>query len=205
MKVLLFNGSPKKNGSTYRSLAVVADQLEQAGIQTEILWVGGQAVRGCVDCGYCREHRGECAIRSDLVNECIQKVNQADGIVIGSPVYYGGVNGTMKAFLDRLFFAGAQVRHKVGAAVVSLRRSGGLATFQELNNYFALTEMLVVPSVYFNVIHATWEGDHSQDQEGVQIMQSLGKNMAWLLQVLEQGKEIPLPDTALSVRTDFIH
>lgn len=204
LKVLLFNGSPKKHGSTARSLALVAEELEKAGVQTKLIQVGGQPVRGCLDCGCCREHHGECAVKTDLVNECIGLVNEADGIVIGSPVYYGGVNGTMKAFLDRLFFAGADVRHKVGAAVVSLRRSGGLATFQELNNYFALTEMVMVPSVYFNVIHGSWDGDHSQDKEGVDIMKSVGKNMAWLLRVLEQGREIPLPDTANRARTDFI-
>ena len=198
MKTLAFNGSPNQEGNTFHALKMVTAELEKAGIETEIIQVGNKAIRGCIACNQCIKNQNEqCVLAGDEVNEWIQKMKHADGIILGSPVHYAAVAGTMKSFLDRAFYVtGANdtmLRHKVGAAVVAVRRSGGLPTFNQLNNFLCYSEMLIPTSNYWNVIHGTRPGEVTQDAEGTQIMRVLGKNMAWLMNLVENGKGTLIP------------
>lgn len=211
MKVVAFNGSPNKEGNTWHALKMVTAELEREGIETEIIHVGNKAIRGCIACYKCVKTRNEqCAITGDDVNVWIQKMKQADGIILGSPVHYSAIGGTMKSFLDRAFFVtgvnDAMLRHKVGASVVAVRRSGGLPTFDQLNNFLNYAEMLLPTSNYWNVIHGRTPGEVVQDLEGVQIMRVLGKNMAWLLKLVEHGKgTITPPEREAKTFFSFIH
>jgi len=210
MKVIAFNGSPHKEGNTYHALKMVCDELEKSGIETQIISVGNKNVRGCMACNKCVKNRDEkCVILTDDVNDWIQHMKDADGFLFGSPVHYSSLGANMKAFLDRAFYvAGANksmFRHKVGASVVAVRRSGGLPTFNELNNYLLYAEMMIPASNYWNVIHGTKPGEVVHDEEGVQIMQVLGRNMAYLLQLMEKGKEfVVAPEMPRKVYTNFI-
>jgi multimeric flavodoxin WrbA len=210
MKVVAFNGSPNKNGNTWHAIKMVADELEKEGIATEIIHVGNKAVRGCLACGQCVKKKNEQCIQSeDPVNEWIQLMKEADGILIGSPVHYSAIAGTMKSFLDRAFYVsgvnGSLLRHKVGASVVAVRRSGGIPTFNQLNNFLYYSEMLLPSSNYWNVIHGTRPGEATQDEEGKQIMRTLGKNMAWLMKLVENGKgTIAPPEREGKVYMNFI-
>jgi len=210
MKVVAFNGSPKKEGNTYHALQLVCEQLEANGIETEIVQVGNKGVKGCTACGHCGKSRDEkCVIKNDDVNLWIQKMKEADGILLGSPVHYASLGANMKSFLDRAFYVsgmnGAMFRHKVGASVVAVRRSGGLPTFNELNNYLNYSEMMIPTSNYWNVIHGTTPGEVLQDKEGVQIMQVLGKNMAYLMKLMENGKgKVEAPVQEKKVYTNFV-
>ncbi|ABB13827.1 flavodoxin family protein [Carboxydothermus hydrogenoformans] len=209
MKVVAFNGSPRANGNTYQALKLVLAELEKEGIEGEIIQVGDKVIRGCLACGKCVRNKNErCAI-DDEVNDWIQKMKEADGIILGSPVHYSGITATMKAFLDRAFYVasanGGLFRHKVGAAVVAVRRSGGVAAFDQLNHYLHYAEMFIPVSNYWNVIHGTKPGEALQDEEGVQIMRVLGKNMAYLLKLIAKGKgEIEAPEKESKVYTNFI-
>lgn len=205
MKVAAFNGSPRKEGNTYQAIKIVTDELEKAGIETEIIQVGHKAVRGCIACGKCIENKDEkCSLTGDDVNEWIQKIKNADGVIFGSPVHYAGLGATMKAFLDRAFYVstanGGLFRHKVGAAVAALRRSGGVSTFDQLNHYIAYAEMLMPTANYWSVIHGSAPGEALQDEEGVQIMRVLGKNMAWLLKLVENGRGV-VEEPAMETKT----
>jgi multimeric flavodoxin WrbA len=210
MKVTAFNGSPKREGNTCHALRLVAAELEREGIETEIVQVGNKSIRGCIACGQCETNKDErCVLAGDEVNEWIQKMKHSDGILLGSPVYYSAMAGTMKAFLDRAFYvAGANdgmLRHKVGAAVAAVRRSGGLPTFNQLNNYLAYSEILIPASNYWNVIHGTLPGEALRDEEGVQIMRVLGRNMAWLMKLVEHGRgRIAEPEREPKIFTNFI-
>jgi len=210
MKVTAFNGSPNGEGNTYHALRLVAAELEREGIETEIVQVGHASIRGCIACGMCETNKDErCVLSGDEVNGWIQKMKHADGIILGSPVYYSALAGTMKSFLDRAFYvAGANeglLRHKVGAAVAAARRSGGLPTFNQLNNYLAYSEMLIPTSNYWNVIHGTLPGEALKDEEGVQIMRVLGRNMAWLMKLVEHGRgRIAAPEREAKIFTNFI-
>ncbi len=210
MKVIAFNGSPNKEGNTYQAIKLVTDELENEGIKTEIIQVGNKSIRGCTACGKCIASKNEeCVLPGDEVNEWIQKMKNAEGIIFGSPVHFSSIGATMKAFLDRTFYvAGINngiFRHKVGAAVVAVRRSGGIPAFSQLNNYLCYSEMFIPTSNYWNVIHGTRPGDALQDKEGVQIMRVLGKNMAWLMKIIENGKEmIKAPDNENKIFTNFI-
>lgn len=210
MKVVAFNGSPNKEGNTYHAIRLVAAELEKEGIETEIVQVGDKAIRGCIACYQCMKNQNEqCAMKGDEVNEWVQKMKGADAIILGSPVYYSAINGTMKSFLDRAFFVagvnGGLLRHKVGAAVVAVRRSGGLPTFDQLNHFLNYSEMLLATSNYWNVIHGRTPGEALQDEEGVQIMRVLGKNMSWLLKLVQNGKGVvPAPEREGKVFTHFI-
>jgi multimeric flavodoxin WrbA len=205
MKVIAFNGSPHKDGTVYAGIRAMGEELEKEGIEVELVHAGGKAVRGCVDCGKCRT-LGKCVFDDDMVNECRGKVNEADGIILGSPVYYGGVAGAFKSFLDRLFFPGTSLRYKAGATVVSLRRSGGIGVFHQLNNYLNLAQVIITPSIYWNVIHGNNAQELLQDEEGLNIMRVTGRNMAWLLRILSLGKQnCPYPEAAPRVMTNFIH
>ncbi|TLX72791.1 flavodoxin family protein [Labilibacter sediminis] len=210
MKVVAFNGSPKAEGNTFHALKLVCDILEQEGIETEIITVGNKRTSGCIACNHCIKTKDErCVIKTDHVNNSIQKMKEADGILLGTPVHYASMGGNMKSFLDRAFYVsgmnGNLFRHKVGASVVAVRRSGGLPAFNELNNYLNYSEMLIPTSNYWNVIHGTTPGQVLKDAEGVQIMETLGKNMAYLLKLKELGKgKIEPPAMAKKVYTNFI-
>lgn len=210
MKVVAFNGSPKKEGNTYQAIKMVAEELEKEGIEVEIVHVGNKIIRGCIACNGCVKNQNEkCVINNDQVNEWIQKMKEADGIILGSPVHYSAIGATMKAFLDRAFYVttvnNSMLRHKVGAAVVAVRRSGGVPTFEQLNNYINYSEMLMPTSNYWNVIHGTAPGEVNEDKEGQQIMRILGKNMAWLMGLVEFGKgKIPEPEVEGKIFTNFV-
>lgn len=193
MKVVAFNGSPHKKGNTYNAIETVSKELEKEGIEVEIVHVGNKAIRGCIACGGCSRNQNErCVLDKDEVNEWIQKMKEADGIILGSPVYYSAIAGTMKSFLDRAFYVassnGGMFRHKFGASVVAVRRSGGIPVFDQLNNYINYSEMIMPTSNYWNVAYGTAPGEVTQDEEGMQIMRVLGKNMAWMMKVVEAGK-----------------
>jgi multimeric flavodoxin WrbA len=209
MKVVAFNGSPNKEGNTYHAIKGVVAELEKEGIETEIVHVGNKVIRGCLACGQCVKNRNEMCGIDDDVNGWVQKMKGADGIILGSPVHYSAMAGTMKSFLDRAFYVASvnngMLRHKVGASVVAVRRSGGLPTFDQLNNFLLYSEMLLPTSNYWNVIHGTRPGEAVQDEEGVQIMRVLGKNMAWLLKLVEHGKgSVTPPEREAKIFTNFI-
>jgi multimeric flavodoxin WrbA len=196
MKVIAINGSPKSKGNTNLSLCVLGNELEAAGIEFEIVHVGHLNIHGCIACGKCIDNRdGKCTISEDDFNSHLPKITTADGLVIGSPVYYSGIAGTMKCFLDRLFYVsganGNFFRHKVGAAVVAVRRSGGSSTLDGLNHYLNYAEMIIATSNYWNIIHGRTPGEALQDKEGVQVMRVLGKNMAWLMMMQEASRLTP--------------
>lgn len=207
MKVVAINGSPKAEGNTYHALKLVAEELEKEGIYTEIVHIGNKNIRGCIACGGCAQNKNEKCVINDEVNEMIKIMKAADGIIIGSPVYYASIAGTMKCFLDRAFYTasanGGLFRHKVGASVVAVRRSGEVATFDHLNHYFTLGEMFMASSNYWNVIHGKLPGEVLQDEEGVQIMRILGKNMAFLMKSIAQNKD-NLPEKETKIMTNFI-
>ncbi|MBR0575158.1 flavodoxin family protein [Proteiniclasticum sp. BAD-10] len=210
MKVIAFNGSPKKEGNTAQALKVVLAEMEKAGIETEIIHVGAKELRQCTACGMCARNKNEeCILNQDDVNLWIQKMKEADGILLGSPVHYSGISASMKAFLDRAFYVASNnaglFRHKVGASLAVVRRSGGVPAFDALNRYIQYSEMIMPSSNYWNVIHGTRPGDIHSDEEGLQILRVLGKNMTWLLQVLEEGKKkYPAPEREKKAVTNFI-
>lgn len=188
MNVLLVNGSPHPKGCTWTALNEAARQLEKNGVQTTLLQVGSKAVRGCIACGKCRE-TGYCIFKDDPVNEGIDLLRAADGLIVGSPVYYAGPNATLCAFLDRVFFLkAAPYAFKPAACVVSCRRGGASASFDRLNKYFTIARMPVVASQYWNSIHGNTPEEAAQDAEGLQTMRTLGDNMAWLLKCIAAGK-----------------
>ena len=188
MNVLLLNGSPNAHGCTYTALSEVARTLEENGIGTEIIHVGNKAIRGCIGCRKCKTD-GKCVF-NDLVNEVAPKFAACDGIVIGSPVYFASANGTLVSFVDRLFYSTpGDKTMKVGAAVVSARRGGNSATFDELNKYFTISGMPVAASQYWNMVHGYSADDVRKDKEGMQTMRVLGRNMAFLIKSIALGKE----------------
>ncbi|MCD8088127.1 MAG: flavodoxin family protein [Oscillospiraceae bacterium] len=204
MKVLLINGSPHGKGCTARALREVADTLEQQGLETVTIQVGNQDVRGCIACGSCAR-TGRCVF-DDVVNEAAELFARCDGLVVGSPVYYASANGTLISFLDRLFYStDFDKTMKVGAAVVSARRGGCSATFDELNKYFTISGMPVASSQYWNSVHGFTAEDVEKDQEGLQVMRALGRNMAFLIKSIALGRETyGLPEKEPRVATNFI-
>ncbi|MBQ6402153.1 MAG: flavodoxin family protein [Firmicutes bacterium] len=187
-KVLLLNGSPHEKGCTHRALLEVMAALHAEGIETELMQIGGDKVPGCMACGFCSENRR--CVFDDKVNEAAAILREADGLVIGSPVYYGSPNGTALAFMDRLFYSGGFKKHmKVGAAVVSCRRGGNTASFDALNKYFTISGMPVVSSTYWNQVHGFTAADVEKDLEGLQIMRNLGRNMAFMIRAIAAEKE----------------
>ena len=205
MKILLINGSPKKEGNTFIALSEVQKTLETEGIETELIHIGHKAIHGCIACGKCRE-LGRCAF-DDCVNEVAAKLNDADGIVIGSPVYYASPAGTLLSFLDRLFYSVPfDLSMKVGAAVAVARRGGTTATFDVLNKYFTINNMPVVSSQYWNNVHGRVPGEAQQDAEGLQTMRQLARNMSFLVKSIHLGKEkFGLPKHEERIATNFIH
>ena len=204
MNVLLIIGSPHKDGCTFTALNEVAKTLNTEGIDTEIIHVGNKDIRGCIACRRCAQI-GKCVF-DDLVNETAPKFAACDGIVIGSPVYYASANGTLISFLDRLFFStGFDKTMKVGASVVSCRRAGNTATFDELNKYFTISNMPIASSQYWNLIHGGCAAEAQQDLEGLQTMRTLGRNMAFLIKSIRLGKEqFGLPEKEPGIFTNFI-
>ena len=188
-KVLLINGSPRANGCTATALQEMISVFREEGIETELIHVGNKAVRGCIACGSC-ERLGKCVFNDDLVNETALKFEEADGLVVGSPVYYGSPNGTVLSFLDRLFYSTSFSKHlKVGAAVVSCRRGGNTASFDVLNKYFSISGMPVATSTYWNQIHGFTAEDAKKDLEGLQTMRNLARNMAFMIRAIKDAKE----------------
>lgn len=200
-KVLLINGSPHQFGCTYTALRETADTLEKNGVETEILYLGTKPIAGCIACAKCHES-GRCVF-DDGVNQLLERLDEFQGIVIGSPVYYAGPAGQLCAFLDRLFYCGEnRMAGKLASAVVSCRRGGATAAFDRLNKYFTISSMQVVGSQYWNQIHGRTAEDAKKDLEGLQTMRTLGQNMAWMLKNMENGAEHPEYENRL--RTDFI-
>ena len=204
MKVLMLNGSPRKEGNTFIALREMEEIFHQEGIETEIVPVGNQAVRGCVACYYCKEN-GKCVF-DDLVNETAPKLEACDGLVVASPVYFGSANATIVAFMDRLFYSTLFDKSmKVGACVVTARRGGITATFDELNKYFTISGMPVASSQYWNSVHGREMGEAAQDGEGLQTMRTLARNMAFLMKSIALGKaQYGLPEKEAPIRTHFI-
>ncbi len=204
MKVLMLNGSPHANGNTYAALHEMEKIFEQQGIETEIINVGSQAIRGCVACGACGK-KGKCAF-DDLVNETAPEFEACDGLVIGSPVYYASANGTLVSVVDRLCYSTPFYKTmKVGSSVVAARRGGLSATFDELNKYFTISGMPVASSQYWNSVHGRTAGEAEQDGEGLQTMRTLARNMAFLMKSIALGKErYGLPEKEEKIATHFV-
>ena len=203
MKVLLINGSPHEKGCTYTALAEVAKTLEEEGIEAEIAWIGKGQVRGCIACGGCRKaDDGRCVFKDDCVDELIGKAVEADGMIVGSPVYFAGINGALKCVLDRLFYSSsALLKGKPAAGVASARRAGTTLTIDQINKFFQIVQMPVVSSTYWPMIHGNTAEEAQQDAEGLQTMRVLARNMAWMLRGLDRQE---MPITEEKVRTNFI-
>ena len=201
MKVVLINGSPHRKGNTFIALSEVAGALEKEGVQTEIIQLGIKAVQGCIACNKCAE-LGHCVFQDTLYNQVREALQEADGIVVGSPVYYAGPNGALCALLDRVFYSCSELlAYKAGASVAVCRRGGASATFDRLNKYFTILNMPVVSSQYWNSVHGMRPGEATEDAEGLQTMRMLGRNMALLL---KGGKREERPEPELRVMTNFI-
>lgn len=204
MKVVAINGSPRKDGNTFHAINLVSEELKKEGIEVEIVHIGNKNIHGCIACGKCKKDADDKCIFDDEVNTVIQKLKDADGLLISSPVYYSGIAGTMKSFLDRLFYTCAAnqiLRHKVGASIAAVRRSGGMPTFNGLNHYLSISEMIIPSSTYWNVIHGAKPGEALNDYEGVETMKTLGRNMAYLIKELNNTKK---PESINKVYTNFI-
>ena len=205
-KILLINGSPNQKGCTNAALEEMVPVFAAAGVESEILWLGNKPMQDCIACGSCRK-AGKCVF-DDLVNRTAGRLDEFDGMVIGSPVYYSGATGRVTSFLDRLFFSAPKQKFtgKLGAAVVSCRRAGSTATFQRLNQYFLIQNMVVVGSQYWNEVHGNSTDEVAKDEEGRQSLRTLAQNMVWLLRCKEAGEKagISLPDYEPRVATNFI-
>lgn len=204
MKVLLLNGSPHANGVNATALQEMVTVFEQNGIEAEVVQVGNQAVRGCMACGYC--YKNAKCVFDDVVNELAVKFEEADGLVVASPVYYASANATLVAVLDRLFYSSRfDKTMKVGASVVTCRRGGASATFDELNKYFTISGMPVVSSQYWNSVHGNNAEEALQDEEGLQVMRALARNMSFLMKSIALGKaQFGLPEKEKRVATNYI-
>ena len=205
MKVILINGSPHEKGCTNRALEEIRNTLLKEGIDSEIIWIGNKHVQGCIACNYCKTHN-KCVFNDDKVNQIIQELDNISGIIVGSPVYFGGPNGQLCSFLDRLFYSSKDFKHKVGAAIVSCRRGGATASFDRLNKYFTISNMYVISSQYWNMVHGNTPAEVEQDIEGLQTMRTLALNMAYLLKCIDAGKKAGIDEPSLEtpIKTNFI-
>ena len=207
MKVLLVNGGPHEKGCTYTALCEIEKELKANGIDSEIFWLGNKSVRGCIGCGGCRNNDGHCVFNDDVANLLIDKAAECDGFIFGSPVHYAAPSGTICAVLDRAFYAGGKnFKYKPGAAILSCRRAGSTAAFDVLNKYFTISNMPIISSGYWNMVHGSKAEDVLKDEEGLQIMRTLGKNMSWMLKCIDCGRQnnILRPEEEAKIRTNFI-
>ena len=210
MKVLLVNGGPHKNGCTHTALTEVEKTLKEEGIETEIFWVGTKPIAGCIACKTCVKN-GKCVF-DDVVNEFVEKAKEADGFIFGSPVHYAGATGAITSFMDRAFYSascsgkGDYFMYKPAAAISSARRAGTTATYDQLNKYFGICQMPIISSRYWNMVHGNTPDQVRQDEEGMQVMRELGRNMAWMLRCIEAGRAagIEPPAKEKPVMTNFI-
>ncbi len=208
MKVLLINGSPNEKRCTYTALREAGDALEAQGIETEVAWIGRDPIRGCLGCGGCSK-RGDhrCIFDDDVVNGLIEQAQSADGIIVGTPVYYAGANGAVLSVLDRMFYAAsATLRFKPAAGIASARRAGTTPAIDQINKYFAFNCMPLVPSNYWAMVHGKSADDVRKDEEGLQIMRVLGTNMAWMLKSFEAARAagVQAPEVEPKIATNFI-
>ena len=202
MKVLAINGSPREKGNTYLALCEVLGEVEKQGHETEILHIGNKVIRGCMGCGACKK-LGKCAFGDAEFEEWVKKLQEADAIVLGSPVYFGGIAGTLKCFLDRAFYFGrGALKGKVGAGVVAVRRGGSTSAVQQLEHYIHLSEMIMPPAFYWHAVHGANFGEAEGDGEGMQNMRTIGRGIAWLLDMKKNAAEYP--DVETRIRTNFI-
>ena len=203
-RIILLNGRPHQHGCTATALDEMIRVFEEEKIETRLIQVGNKAIRGCISCGFC-EKNGRCVFKDDLVNEVATEFEAADGLVVGSPVYYGSPNGTILSFMDRLFYSTSFSKHmKVGAAVVSCRRGGNTASFDVLNKYFTISGMPVASSTYWNQVHGFTAEDVKKDLEGLQTMRNLARNMAFMIRAIAQAKQTGgLPEMERGVFTSF--
>ena len=205
MKVLLINGSPHAKGCTFTALNEVAASLEKEGIETEMIHLGTKPLSGCLGCGACLK-TGQCVIK-DSLNEFLEKAEKADGFVFGSPVHFASASGMLTSFMDRAFYGKDKLfAYKPAAAVMSCRRGGATATFEQINKYFTMSNMIVVSSQYWNMVHGNAPEEVKQDLEGMQTMRTLGLNMAWILKSIQAGKDagLPMPQREAKTKTNFI-
>jgi multimeric flavodoxin WrbA len=204
MKVVLVNGSPNKEGCTYTGLSIIKEQLAENGVDAEIFQVGNKPVAGCIGCRSCQK-TGKCVFNNDLVNTVAEELRKADGIILGSPVHFASASGAATSFFDRLFYSVGfnTLRLKFGAAIVSCRRGGASAAFDQLNKYFTIAQMPVVSSCYWNSIHGFTPEDVLKDEEGVRVMRTLANNMAYLIKC-KNAVALPLPEELPPVMTNFI-
>ena len=199
MKVVAINGSPKRNGNTALALDAISEVLEAEGIRAERMDVGGERLHGCSGCGACRQKANrKCRLDDDGLNDRLETLFAADGIILGSPVYYAGINGALKSFLDRAFFVaganGSLFRHKAGASLVAVRRAGAATALDQLNKYLSICEMFIATGNYWSMVYGRAPGEAAGDAEGMQCARVLGANLAWLLKAVEAGrKNVPPP------------
>ncbi len=207
MKVIAINGSPRKDGNTSQVLKVMAGELEQHEIEVEIIQIGQLNIHGCIGCGYCwTSEENHCVFKDDIVNEVARKMREADGFILASPTYYAGIAGTMKAFLDRVFYTSSgYFKYKVATSISVVRRAGGVDVVHQLNNYLNLAQTVIPPSQYWTVAYGLEKGEIHQDKEGIQTLRKNAGSMAWLLKIIDAGKEkIPVPVEEDRVMTNFI-
>lgn len=205
MKVLLVNGGPHEKGCTYTALEEVSKTLQKNGIETEIIWLGVNPIAGCIGCNACLK-TGKC-FRNDIVNEFIEKSKEADGFVFGTPVHFASSAGSLTSFMDRVFYGrGDLFKNKPACCVVSCRRGGATATFDQINKYFSICNMPIVTSQYWNQVHGTNPDEVRKDKEGMQTMKTLGNNMTWLLKCIDAAKKngVEYPENEKAVKTNFI-
>ena len=206
MRVLFINGSPHPKGCSWRAMVEISTVLHDEGIEVNWIHVGAQAVRGCMGCGKCRESGiKRCIYGDDVVNVAIQRMEVSDALIVGSPVHFGGASGACTSFLDRMFYAGGGFAGKPGAAIVTCRRGGSTAALEQLNKYFMLNNMPLVPSAYWNMVHGNTIEEIERDAEGLAVMRQLGRNMAWMLKAFEAGREKGIDYKAETItRMNFI-
>ena len=206
MKILMINGSAHEKGCTYTALSEIAAVLKAEGVDSEIIQLGGEPYRDCIGCGVCRKI-GKCVFDDDIVNKLVEKAKTADGFIFGTPVYYAHPSGRILSVLDRAFYSGAAAfAGKPGAAIASARRAGTVASIDVLNKYFTINDMPVISSTYWNEVHGNTPEEVREDKEGLQTMRNLGKNMAWAVKLLAEGKKLGLglPTPESGARTNFI-
>ena len=206
MKVLLINGSPRKEGNTHMALEEVAIRLKTNGIETEVLSIGVKPVRGCIACGQCHEKGlGHCVFDDDLCNRAIDALAQADGLIVASPVYYGQPNGTLVSLIQRMLYAGgAQAQNKPVAVIAVCRRGGATSALQTMAMPFQLVNMPIVTSQYWNIAYGRDKGEVEQDEEGMQTMRTMADNMAWILKNLHGEHAVPAPEREAKIATNFV-